>query len=367
MTAFWVDFSKTASTTRPMNPDGLLPQILRDHRPDPPRQVGRETIHVERPTYYYCYRLILLMYSIAFEYERSDMQSILPKLVEDWDRERWYMVDYLKQTNINWKNIPHRQSPIAVSMMKGDRMMIVIRGTIWTEEWCKDFQYRWADDEDGLFPGRTHEGMYSVFIDFYKGLEEEVESRQPAHVLVTGHSLGAGIANMIGLRLENSLQHKPRVDVIGFGGPNTGDTDFADIYRRTVNSRHLIFLGHGSSPNPNMYTAGDITAQYTCEPYPGCDVLATGPFGKTYKYVRPHNQVPFYPEEMPNPKTWNDIANIRRIIPSTKRVIASHICSYICWTSLAVGDLDSRCYFASEEGRPDLPQSYYCDVSQAPM
>jgi hypothetical protein len=35
-------------------------------------------------------------------------------------------------------------------------MIVVIRGTIWREEWCKDFQYRWAEDDDHLFPGRTH-------------------------------------------------------------------------------------------------------------------------------------------------------------------------------------------------------------------
>jgi len=362
-----VDFSKTASTTRPLNPNGLLPQILADNRPNPPRQVDRMTVYAERPTYYYCYRLILLMYSIAFAYERSNMQYSLPKLVDDWDQERWYMVKYLKPRNINRVELKCRQSPIAVSMMKGDRMMIVIRGTIWTEEWCKDFQYKWANDPQTLFPGKTHEGMYSVFIDFYKELEEEVELKKPAHVLVTGHSLGAGLASMIGLRLENNMQHNTRVDVVGFGGPNTGDIDFAELFRKTVNSRHLIFLGRGNYPHPHMYTAGDITAQYTCEPYPGGDVLATGPFGEFYKYVRPHNQVPFYAEEMPNPKKWNEVSNIRRIIPSTKRVLASHLCSYICWTSQAVGDLDSRCYFADEEGRPDLPQSYYCDVSQVPI
>ena len=154
-----MDFSKTASTTRPLNPNGLLPQILADNRPNPPRQVDRMTVYAERPTYYYCYRLILLMYSIAFAYERSNMEYCLPKLVDDWDQERWYMVKYLKPRNINRVELTGRQSPIAVSMMKGDRMMIVIRGTIWTEEWCKDFQYKWANDPQTLFPGKTHEGM----------------------------------------------------------------------------------------------------------------------------------------------------------------------------------------------------------------
>lgn len=37
-------------------------------------------------------------------------------------------------------------------------MVVVIRGTIWREEWCKDFQYRWAQDDAKLFPGKTHGG-----------------------------------------------------------------------------------------------------------------------------------------------------------------------------------------------------------------
>lgn len=134
--------------------------------------------------------------------------------------------------------------------------------------------------------------MYSVFLDFYEELEAEVMAQRPKHIFVTGHSLGAGLANMIGLRLQNSLDYTPdRVDVIGFGGPNTGDEAFTEAFRTSVNSRHVIFLGHGREPDRGKYTAGDICAQYTCEAYPGCDVLDTGPSGTWYHYVRPHNQV----------------------------------------------------------------------------
>lgn len=221
----------------------------------------------------------------------------------------------------------------------------MIRGTIWREEWCKDFMYRWAKDDAHLFPGRTHggwvpcvglgcsvvfecgggigswrvlnacrlnapalthhnhpitpklkshaptEGMYSVFVDFYQELEAEVMAKRPTHIFVTGHSLGAGLANMVGLRLQKSLDYTPGVDVVSFGGPNTGDEEFAEAFRQGVNSRHIIFLGHGAEPDPAKYTAGDICAQYTCESYPGCDILDTGPNGAWYHYVRPHNQV----------------------------------------------------------------------------
>lgn len=355
LTALWVDFSRTSSTTIPLNPDGSLPQPLADHRPDPPRRVDQATILRERPTYYFCYRLILLLYAVSFEYDSKRMEMELPQLLPDWGSQRYYEVKYLKPRRLRMPNAPKRVSPIAVSMVKGETMVVVIRGTIWREEWCKDFMYRWAEDDQHLFPGRTHgafvclfsfacslclcvrrvvcihrsilppfvirdpytpfppslpcaclpacmhasEGMYSVFLDFYEELEAEAKAQRPRHIFVTGHSLGAGLANMIGLRLQTALDQDQdqdgytpdRVDVVGFGGPNTGDEAFAEAFRASVNSRHVIFLGHGHEPDPSKYTVGDVCAQYTCDAYPGCDVLGTGPSGSWYHYVRPHNQV----------------------------------------------------------------------------
>jgi acetyl esterase/lipase len=105
--------------------------------------------------------------------------------------------------------------------------------------------------------------MYSVLLDFYRELEAEVQAKRPQHIFVTGHSLGAGLASMVGLRLQKYLDYTPSVDVIGFGGPNTGDAEFAEAFRASVNSRHVIFLGRGNAPDPGLYTAGDVCAQYT--------------------------------------------------------------------------------------------------------
>lgn len=199
LTALWVDFSRTSSKTTPNNPDSSLPRRLKDNRPNPPRRVDQATILAERPTYYFCYRLILLLYAITFEYDEARMQMELPQLMPDWGGQRWYMVRYLKPRRLRLPNAPKRLSPIATSMMRGashriawycvvlhacmhagmhraaalvpslesnpnnapqpntgEEMVVVIRGTIWREEWCKDFQYRWAEDDAHLFPGMTH-------------------------------------------------------------------------------------------------------------------------------------------------------------------------------------------------------------------
>ena len=118
MTAVWIDFSKTSSTTRPLNPQGVLPEVLADNRPNPPKEVDRATIYKERPTYYYCYRLILLLYSIAFEYETSGMRSALPQMLDNWHSQKYYMVKYFRAKPLIHRDPPKR-SPIAVSMLKG--------------------------------------------------------------------------------------------------------------------------------------------------------------------------------------------------------------------------------------------------------
>ena len=119
LTALWVDFSRTSSKTTPHNPDGFLPRRLKDNRPDPPRRVDQATILAERPTYYFCYRLILLLYAITFEYDEARMQMELPQLMPDWGQQRWYTVKYLKPRRLRLPNAPKRLSPIATSMMRG--------------------------------------------------------------------------------------------------------------------------------------------------------------------------------------------------------------------------------------------------------
>jgi hypothetical protein len=119
LTALWVDFSRTSSTTVPLNPDGSLPHKLADHRPNPPRRVDQATIYRERPTYYFCYRLILLLYAVTFEYDSHRMRMELPQLLPDWGDQRWYHVNYLKPRRLRMPNAPKRISPIAASMMKG--------------------------------------------------------------------------------------------------------------------------------------------------------------------------------------------------------------------------------------------------------
>lgn len=203
---------------------------------------------------------------------------------------------------------------------------------------------------------------------------QEVRALQPREILVTGHSLGAGLAIYLGHVLQNRMAADwplDRVDVVGFGGPNPGDQEFVDSYSATVNARHVLFVGEGAGDPAveRKFVLGDVVAQYTCGPYPACDSIGTGPSGGTYEYARPRSQVPFAAGDMNNSQRWHSLTNLyhgESRIPSFRRIIAAHVCSYLCWTAGAVGDPADHCHFRDDK-RTDIPQEFLCDTSSVSL
>jgi hypothetical protein len=64
-------------------------------------------------------------------------------------------------------------------------MLIVVRGTIWRDEWFIDFEYDFAEASrtQGLFPGRVHRGAFKLFSLYYQQIEEVRRGRRrPGHL-----------------------------------------------------------------------------------------------------------------------------------------------------------------------------------------
>jgi len=100
-----------------------------------------------------------------------------------------------------------------------------------------------------------------------------------AGLLVTGHSLGAGLATMVALWLENQLPNNngptsTTITPITFAAPGIGNQDFANLYESTfsnslryVNQYDLIPMGYGSietlikqySPAPTLWDYSEAT------------------------------------------------------------------------------------------------------------
>lgn len=89
----------------------------------------------------------------------------------------------------------------------------------------------------------------------------------------------------------------------------------------------------------------------------------------SYKYWRNGGHVPFYSKDMINSKRWVQTENVYMgdyILPSMKKIMSAHVCSYLCWSSMGTGDLEDRCYFVADN-RKDIPYQHLCDFPAMPF
>lgn len=122
--------------------------------------------------------------------------------------------------------------------------VIVLRGTMTTDEWLNNMNYRMKPflPADDLTYGQVHEG----FRDIYKGLRgryrelaAEIDPEKPLYLV--GHSLGAAVS-MIGA-LDIALKQPERAANIHaylFAPPRTGDATFAQYYDELVGTSYRI-------------------------------------------------------------------------------------------------------------------------------
>lgn len=225
-------------------------------------------------------------------------------------------------------------------------------GTVWREEWNRDFQYKYATDPLAaeVFPeGHVHEGCFDVFKMLHKELADEVRRVRPKHIMIGGHSLGGTQAIMHGFHLQQLLGlDEARVDVVTIGAPMLGDKRFIAATGRVLNQRNLVYVGDGAGGSYDQYRVGDPIVQYTCGPYMGCEALGTGPTGARWSYARNLVQVPFTARDLsPNTERWYEAEN-EMAIPSGRSIAATHFCSYMCFLSKGTEDELSLCYFRDQ-------------------
>jgi len=179
-----------------------------------------------------------------------------------------------------------------------DLYAVVIRGTVSTESWAMFDNV--LQDADGLslvdwvFPQNSGAEVAAGFQD---GLENIIVAPDPttnytlmdflrpalassnAQLLVTGHSLGAGLATMVALWLQNQLPNNngpayTTITPITFAAPGIGNKGFADLYDSTfpnslryVNQYDVVPMGYASietlikqySPAPTLWDYSEVT------------------------------------------------------------------------------------------------------------
>ncbi len=121
--------------------------------------------------------------------------------------------------------------------------VIVTRGTVGTEEWLNNMNYR-------LVPfhplnsdyGHVHNGFRDVFKGIrgrYRELVEQFEVGTPLYLV--GHSLGAALAQLAALDIATRTPERAdQLRVYGYAPPRVGDAAFAEVYNRLVGTSYRI-------------------------------------------------------------------------------------------------------------------------------
>jgi hypothetical protein len=126
-----------------------------------------------------------------------------------------------------------------------------------------DFKYQFAQGEAlHDFSGHVHQGVYYAYTYFAASVLAEVARLNPAHVFVTGHSLGGALTQLMSYTVA-TRHPQARVDGVAFASIMVGDECFMQALRAKVNMRNIFYLGKGQ--DGHLYRGGDMIPQVTSE------------------------------------------------------------------------------------------------------
>jgi hypothetical protein len=126
--------------------------------------------------------------------------------------------------------------------VKDDRFFIALRGSASIENWIDDFEIRLVD-YDRCADCKVHRGFYRSAL----AIKQQALASLNGNILpiiVTGHSYGAAVAQILALELADDF---PDISVVNFGQPRTGNPEFAshlnDVigdYTRVVHYKDIV-------------------------------------------------------------------------------------------------------------------------------
>jgi hypothetical protein len=157
---------------------------------------------------------------------------------------------------------------------------VVFRGTLTIQEWKDDFAVKqealpesWLNSTDKDNPVQVHSGFLSVYNTFRTDLLNALKKINPNMIVVTGHSLGAGVSTLCAVDLATTYPNK--VVSYTFAAPRVGNEKFCDIidqrvsiYRIVNNCDIVPTLPTSVSPNfvvptsPFLYQHGGIAFMF---------------------------------------------------------------------------------------------------------
>jgi hypothetical protein len=122
-------------------------------------------------------------------------------------------------------------------------LYVALRGSSSAQNWIDDFEIRLVD-YDKCAGCSVHHGFYKSALGIKSQVIESIETHGSDidNVIITGHSYGAAVAQVLALELIEKNIH-----VYNFGQPRTGNTQFAKYvnqmlpnYWRVTHDRDLV-------------------------------------------------------------------------------------------------------------------------------
>ena len=132
--------------------------------------------------------------------------------------------------------------PFGFVASKDRRLFVVIRGTQTPLEWLDDASIQPMPFIPGW--GSTTAGFRGLHDQIFPTIQKLVLDNQgnADHLFVTGHSLGAALANLTAAHLIGAGSAKPdTLTVYTFSGPRVGDPIFADQFNQKVGKAWRVF------------------------------------------------------------------------------------------------------------------------------
>lgn len=155
-------------------------------------------------------------------------------------REQLKLWGYAVESSFHW--IDHEDSGTqGFAVWNGSRMVLSFRGTKGFTDMATDLMIK--RDRVPWTAGGVHRGFSkaidAVWEDVEKAVREGLGNRK---LFVTGHSLGAALAQLAAIRLQGS--GKAVTAVYPFGSPFIGDDDFAEAYDSVLAQRTFPHINH---------------------------------------------------------------------------------------------------------------------------
>jgi triacylglycerol lipase len=170
-------------------------------------------------------------------YKQFDLtKESLPWTIQDGYKleKDFFAVEDLANLPLDFIHLRGGTKPIPFGFIasKDDAVYVVIRGTQTPLEWFDNasikpisFNAGWGNTTNGFL--RLHRQIFPKILEFFSGRQAPL-----GRLFITGHSLGAALANLVAADLAfNQLLKKDATKVYTFSGPRVGDSSFAAKFR----------------------------------------------------------------------------------------------------------------------------------------